>query len=97
MNSTPSLLDKLRDKVDSVRGNDLPDIIRYRDLHQNPIAKPLLEATLDEIAFVIDAIDQETLTLSMRKQTLDRLYRLARRIGGFGAQRVGDLVAQMVE
>jgi len=97
MNPTHSLLDKLRDKVDSVRGNDLPDIIRYLDLNKNPVAKPLLEATLDEIAFVIDAIDQETLALSMRKQTLERLHRLARRIGGLGAQRIGDLVRQIVE
>ncbi len=97
MNSTHSLLDKLRDKVDSVRGNDLPHIVRYVDIHKNPVAKPLLEATLDEIAFVIDAIDQENLALLMRKQTLERLHRLARRIGGLGAQRVGDLVSQMVD
>lgn len=65
---------------------DLPETI---DFPQHPAQEtngpmPVVDATLDDIAFAIIAADQESSAVYRRAAALQRLYKLAREAGGIG-------------
>jgi len=48
------------------------------------------DATLDQIAFAVIALENEVRPISRRMNALRELYDLARKHGALGAQRIGD-------
>lgn len=51
------------------------------------------DATLDQIAFAVIALENEIHPISRRKNALRELYDLARKRGALGAHRIGDAFA----
>ena len=56
-------------------------------------AKPITEATVDEIAFAMRALDAEFSVFCDKVSALRKLYTLARDAGGLGAERAVDVAA----
>ena len=56
-------------------------------------AKPITEATVDEIAFAMRALDAEFSVFCDKVSALRKLYTLARDAGGLGAERTVDVAA----
>ena len=50
---TPTLHQSLQAKLGAYTGEHLTATIRYQDRYGNLVEKPLLDATLDEVAFAI--------------------------------------------
>lgn len=74
----------------------LPDTILIPSLgakHPEQIAKPLTEASLDDVAFALRGLDAEFSAMSERLYALKRLYQLARDAGALGADRAIQVVA----
>lgn len=73
---------------------DLPETIslpqRPRDEPREPL--PVVEATVDEIAFAIVEAERESTAAYRRADALKRLYKLARETGCIGADRAASAV-----
>ena len=65
----------------------LPDTIAIPAVgpRREPAAKPVEEATLDDLAFALNAIEDEFNLVGDRLHAVRKLYVLARRAGGLGA------------
>lgn len=65
----------------------LPDHIRIPAIgaRSEVAAKPIEEATLDDLAFAMSAIEAEFNALGDRLHAIRKLYTLARKAGGLGA------------
>lgn len=74
---------------------DLPETI---DFPQHPGGEllPVVEATVDDIAFAIVAAEQENSAAYRRVAALQRLYKLAREAGCIGADRAAVAVLKKV-
>lgn len=57
-------------------------------------AKPITEATLDDIAFAMRGVEAEFNAVGDRLHALRKLYGLAREAGALGAERAVDAVAR---
>ncbi|HET6377007.1 MAG TPA: hypothetical protein VFG05_01655 [Methylocella sp.] len=75
----------------------LPGTIRIPAVgnRQETPAKPIEEATLDDIAFAVRGIEAEFNAVAGRLHALRRLYTLARDAGALGADCAIDAVAAM--
>jgi len=73
---------------------DLPETIafpqRADDEPREPL--PVVEATVDEIAFAIVEAERESMAAYRRADALKRLYKLARESGCIGADRAATAV-----
>ncbi len=70
--------------------DDLPETIAFpqHSGHESREPLPVVEATIDDIAFAIVAAEQESSAAYRRAAALQRLYKLAREAGCIGADRV---------
>jgi hypothetical protein len=93
--NTTKLTDMLRRAAVLHASEPLPSEVRYRDRYGNVVAKPLLDATLDEIVFASQCINEEISALIRRQSTLDDLHKFARRQGYLGAERVGAIAEEV--
>jgi len=59
-----------------------------------PVAKPLAEATVDELTFAIAPAEEEFNAAADRLHALKKLLRLAREAGAVGTDRPVDVVAR---
>lgn len=80
----PPPLDQLRQ---SYRLASLPDCIKTNAVGEcgHAISKPIGKATIDDIAFTIQALSTESSEIYMRLDALRQLHDRARRAGGLGA------------
>jgi hypothetical protein len=73
---------------------DLPETIafpqRSGDEPREPL--PVVEATIDDIAFAIVAAERESSAAYARSSALQRLYKLAREAGCIGSDRAAAVV-----
>ena len=71
---------------------ELPDSIGTSEMGElgHLLAKPLASATVDDIAFATQAIDDEASALYGRAAALKRLHDRARRAGALGADLAVD-------
>lgn len=81
----PPPLDKLRETFGMAA---LPDAIdtSYLGEFGQPIRKPMAQATIDDIAFAIQALSTESSEVYRRLDALRQLHDRARRAGGLGAE-----------
>ncbi len=81
---------------DSFTYGHLPENIRIPALgdNHNEVIKPLETATLDDIAFAAQALDQESDALYSRLSALRRLYREARSRGALGSDNIIDALSR---
>lgn len=56
-------------------------------------AKPIEDATLDDLAFAVGTVEAEFNAVGDRLHALRKLYGLARQVGALGADRAVDAVA----
>jgi hypothetical protein len=81
---------------DSYLAKNLPETIRIPALGAIPeeMVKPIEEATLDDLAFAVQALDKESDALTSRIYALRRLYRDAREKGALGNENILDALAR---
>lgn len=92
-----TLFQSLQAKLGSYAGAHLVTTLRYQDRHGNAIDKPLLEATLDEVAFAIQTLSAEGSAIHRRRSALESLYALARDRGCLGADTVGAIASEVTK
>ena len=92
-----TLIQKLRKEVMSLAGDNLPAEIRYQDRYGNLVEKPLLDATLDEVAFAIQTLNAESASIHRRRSALDSLYTMARENGCLGSDTVGAVAVEVTK
>ena len=81
---------------DTYLAKNLPEIICIPALGAIPeeMVKPIGEATLDDLAFAVQALDKESDALTSRIYALRRLYRDAREKGALGNENILDALAR---
>ena len=94
---TQTLHQSLQSKLGSYAGEHLTATICYQDRSGNTVEKPLLDATLDEVAFAIQTLNAESSAIHRRRSALDALYTLARDHGSVGADSVGIIAAEVTK
>lgn len=85
----------LQNKLGPYAGEHLAPTLRYRDRYGNTVEKPLLAATLDEVAFAIQTLSAETSAIHRQRNALDSLYTLARNRGCLGADTIAAIAAEV--
>jgi len=85
MFKTKPILDRLREAYGLAA---LPDAIdtTYLGEFGQPIRKPIAQATIDDIAFAIQALEDDSSVAYRRLSALRQLHERARRAGGLGAE-----------
>jgi len=96
MFKTTTPLQRLRDTYSM---KDLPDSIRTSEMGElgHPLAKPMASATVDDIAFATQALDDEISALLGRAAALKRLHDRARRGGALGVDLAVDAAVRFEE
>ena len=94
---TSNLHQALQTRLGSYAGEHLATMLRYLDRNGNIVEKPLLDATLDEVAFAIQMLSAEGSVIHRRRSALDSLYTLARDHGCLGADTVGVIAAEVTK
>ena len=94
---TPTLHRALQSKLGSFVGEHLDTAIRYEDREGNGVDKPLLDATLDEVAFAIQALGRECMAIHRRRSALEALYALARERAFHGAETIGEIAVEVTK
>ena len=94
---SPTLHHALQAKLGSLAGEHLAPTLSYQDRYGNVVEKPLLDATLDEVAFSIQTLSAEGSVIHRRRSALDSLYTLARDRGGLGADTVGAIATEVTK
>lgn len=81
---------------DSYYYKNLPVHIRIPALGavQEEITKPIVEATLDDLAFAAQALDSEVDAINTRLYAIRRLYRDAREKGALGGENILDALSR---
>jgi hypothetical protein len=89
MFKTTTPLQRLRDTYSM---KDLPDSIRTGEMGElgHAVVKPLASATVDDIVFATQAIDDEISAIFARTAALKQLHDRARRAGALGADLAVD-------
>lgn len=90
--NTSTLYQSLQAKLGPYTGEHLSAVIRYEDRYGNLVEKPLLDATLDEVAFAIQTLGAESASIYQRRNALEKLYAIARERGCLGSDTV-DVIA----
>jgi hypothetical protein len=69
--------------------DELPETVSFPKHPSEPAREPLpvMEATVDDIAFAIIAAEQESSAAYRRSAALQRLYKIAREAGAIGTDR----------
>ena len=93
----PALFQSLQTKLGSYAGEHLTTTLRYQDRYGNTVEKPLLDATLDEVAFSIQTLAAEGSAIHRCRSALDNLYTLARDHGCLGADTVGTVAVEVTK
>ena len=77
--------------------SSLPDAIRIPAIpgHDEIAAKPISEATIDDLAFAMRGLEAEFNDVADKMQALRKLSQIARDAGGLGADRAVDLAARI--
>jgi hypothetical protein len=85
MFKTKPMLDRLRETHGTAA---LPDSIDTTFLGEfgQPIHKPIAQASIDDIAFAIQALEDDSSVAYRRLSALRQLHERARRAGGLGAE-----------
>jgi hypothetical protein len=94
---TSTLHQSLQAKLGAYSGEHLPTTISYQDQHNSMVEKPLFDATLDEVAFSIQALGVEIAAIHRRRSALDSLYTLARERHYLGAKTVGEIAKEVTK
>lgn len=94
---TPTLHQALQAKLGSYAGEHLVTTLRYQDQYGNSVEKPLLDATLDEVAFSIQTLSAEGSAIHRRRSALDSLYTLARDRGCLGQDTVAEIAVEVTK
>lgn len=81
---------------DSYYGKNLPAYIRIPALGavEEEITKPITEATLDDLEFAAQALDEESSALYRKISSIRELYRDARKKGALGAENIVDALSR---
>lgn len=95
--STHPIFENLRRHLGSYRGEFLPEQVIYLDRYGNLVAKPLLEASLDEIAFAIETLKAENVAIACRRDALEALYAQARKHGALGATPISQIAEEVTK
>lgn len=97
MFKTTTPLQRLRESSYALA--ELPDSIRTGDIGEfgQPIAKALSAATVDDVAFAIQALGDEADAIYRRVTALKHLHDRARRAGALGAEVAVDAAARFEE
>ncbi len=94
---TQTLHQDLQQKLGSCVGEHLSTSIRYEDRYGNVVEKPLMDATLDEVAFAIQTLCRESSAIHRRRNALETLYTLAREHTCHGAETIGSIAAEVTK
>ena len=94
---TTTLYQSLQAKLGAYTGEHLTTAIRYQDRYGNLVEKPLLDATLDEVAFAIQTLNAESASIHRRRSALGSLYTLARESGCLGSDTVGVIAVEVTK
>lgn len=97
MKTKPSLLDLLRQQS-SMYMRDLPDSVRIPALDGNrpdDVIRPVLDATIDDIAFAVQGLEAESTAIHRRLGALRDLYEMARKRGALGFTPVSEAFARL--
>ena len=77
----------------------LPDLVRVPALppvRPDEVVRPLLEASVDDIAFGIQGLEAESMEISRRLGAMRELHDRARKAGARGPATIGDIVSLLV-
>ncbi|GGG39267.1 hypothetical protein GCM10010964_28530 [Caldovatus sediminis] len=96
MCKTTTPLDRLRQSYGMAA---LPDSIGTEAFGEfgRPVDKPIAQATVDDVAFAIQALNDESAALYRRLDALRRLHDHARRAGGLGTALAVEAALRSVE
>ncbi|MDI3341596.1 MAG: hypothetical protein QJR03_13820 [Sphaerobacter sp.] len=96
MCKTTTPLDRLRQSYGMAA---LPDSLRIEAFGEfgRPVGKPIAQATIDDVAFAIQALSDESTALYQRLDALRRLHDHARRAGGLGTALAVEAALRGVE
>ena len=94
---TPTLHQSLQVKLGSFAGEHLVTNLRYQDQYGNSVEKPLLDATLDEVAFSIQTLSAEGSAIHRRRSALESFYTLARDNGCLGQDTVAEIAVEVTK
>ena len=94
---TQTLHQSLQAKLGTFAGEHLTSTISYMDRYGNTVEKPLLDATLDEIAFSIQTLCAESSAIHRRRSALESLYTMAREHGCLGLNTVGEIALEVTK
>ena len=94
---TPTLHHSLQAKLGSYAGENLLTAVRYQDQYGNSVEKPLLDATLDEVAFSIQTLSAEGSAIHRRRSALESLYTLARDHGCLGQDTIAEIAVEVTK
>ena len=93
---TSTLHQSLQAKLGSYAGEHLVTTLRYQDQYGNSVEKPLLDATLDEVAFSIQTLSAEGSAIHRRRSALEsqkeNLRKMALKGGGMITQLEGTCI-----
>jgi hypothetical protein len=97
MFKTTTPLQRLRESSYTLA--ELPDSIRTGDLGEygQPLSKAITCATVDDVAFAIQALGDEADAIYRRVAALKQLHDRARRVGALGAETAMDAAARFEE
>lgn len=93
----PTLYESLQRMLGAYAGEHLTPVIRLQGRDGNLVEKPLLDATLDEVAFAIRILSAEGSAIHRRRSALESLYDLAREHGCLGADTVDAIAAEVTK
>lgn len=94
---TQTLHQELQHKLGGYVGEHLGTSIRYEDRYGNVVEKPLMDATLDEVAFAIQSLCRESSAIHRRRNALEALYTLARERDCHGAETIGTIAVEVTK
>ena len=94
---TLSLYESLQVKVGYYAGEHLTPTLQYLDRGGNLVQKPLLEATLDEVAFAIQTLSVQSSDVHRRRNALEAIYTLAREHGFVGSETVNAIAGEVTK
>lgn len=97
MTTQTTLIDRLR-KMSELYLRDLPECIRIPALNgsrTDEVIRPLIDATIDDLAFAIQGMEAESREIHRRLLGARELYDLARRRGAVGVTTIADAFADL--
>ena len=78
----------------------LPDVVRIPangTTRPDEVLRPLMDATIDDIAFAIQGIEKESRAIHQRSGALGELYEAARKRGAIGTTTIAEAFAAYPE